>query len=529
MDRAELIVLFLKYGFNVTGEVLDFLLSISLSDSQLTIMLRQLPQELPVITVPVIQETLTTIKRHIPMSKIPGIFPTNHPLTDTQKTSSNSNQIAIPENLQPQGPKISHPLPEIIVSLDIPTSLADPVEVGTFRHLFLDRFQRLTRIIKDQLADQERIISRNLATEEVPLDRSGVLTGMVQDTGVLHTGKFVIQLEDPADEILTRCVMVQDSPSFPEYREILRDTVIGIAGDLPKKYEKGAITAFWGKDVILPGFTPVQFRPTPRSGKILFLADIHFGAKSFATRAFTNLLRLVKLDDVPHDLALLAQDIAVIIVAGDLCDGIGQFPNQQAHLSVPSLQAQYDELSSLFSEIPSHIQIIVIPGEHDATQTALPQPAIDRAFGNALLSLSNVHTHGNPVRLTINSLKLLIYHGQGLEQLDPARPVTSILNLLEYRHLAPEYGVTIPLVPSKRDYLVIDDVPEVLVVGHCHQATVTEYKGVKIITCGTFQSDGPDHMKIRQKASVGVVHLLDPNTGHVTMLDLMKMRVIPSQ
>ncbi len=129
MDRAELIVLFLKYGFNVTGEVLDFLLSIPLSDSQLKVILPQLPQEIPVITVPVIQETLTTIKRHISMSKIPEILPTDHPPADTQKTSPNSNQIATPENLQLQVPKISHPLPEIIVSLDIPTSLTDPVVV----------------------------------------------------------------------------------------------------------------------------------------------------------------------------------------------------------------------------------------------------------------------------------------------------------------------------------------------------------------------------------------------------------------
>jgi DNA polymerase II small subunit len=322
--------------------------------------------------------------------------------------------------------------------------------------------------------------------------------------------------------------MVQESHTFPGYHEILRDTIIGIAGDLPKKYEEGAISAFWGKDVILPSFAPIQFRPNPHSGKILFLADIHFGAKSFATRAFSNLLKLIQLEDVSPELVSLAQDISVIIVAGDLCDGIGQFPDHQAHLSISSLQAQYDGLSSLFSKIPSNIQIIVIPGEHDATQTALPQPAIDRDLGNALLALPNVLNHGNPLRVTIDGLNLLVYHGQGIEQLDPVNPVTSIQQLLEYRHLAPEYGVTIPLVPAKRDYLVIDRIPEVIVIGHSHQASLTEYKGVKIISCGTFQGEGPDHLKTRQKTSVGVVHVLDTRTGEVTMLDLMKMRIIPS-
>ncbi|MFW9856403.1 MAG: metallophosphoesterase [Candidatus Thorarchaeota archaeon] len=523
MDRGELIALFLKHRFNVTGEVLDYLRNSSLSKSQIKTLVSQLPQEIPVVTVPVIQEVLATTKHNSEISKDREIASTEQVLSTT-----NSGQISTTQTPQLSAPKKPPSLPEIVIDLDIPTSLSDPVDVDTFRNLFLDRFQRLSRIIRDQLTDQGRILGRNLTIQEVPLDKSGILIGMVQDTGVLHTGKFVIQLEDPTDEILTRCVMVQESTSFPEYHEILRDTVIGVAGDLPKKYEEGAITAFWGKDVIRPGLTPIRFQQNPRSGKILFLADIHYGAKSFATRAFANLVKLVQLDDLPPDLVAIAQDIKVVIVAGDLCDGVGQFPDQQANLSVSSLQAQYDGLSALFSKIPSYIQIIVIPGEHDATQMALPQPAIDREVGNSIFSLPNVLTHGNPLRVIIDGLNLLVYHGQGLEQLDPINPISSIQQLLEYRHLAPEYGVTIPLVPAKRDYLVIDRVPEILVVGHSHQASMAEYKGVKIIACGTFQGKGPDHLKTPQKTSVGVVHILDTQTGQITMIDLRKMRIIPS-
>ncbi|MFW9780273.1 MAG: metallophosphoesterase [Candidatus Heimdallarchaeota archaeon] len=523
MDRAELIALFLKHGFNVTGEVLDYLRNISLSKSQMNTLVSQLPQEVPVVTVPVIQEALMSTQHRPEISK--GL---EMPSTNDSISIRNSDQISTQQKSHISTPKQPPSLPEIVIDLDIPTSPSDPVEVDTFRDLFLDRFQRLSRIIRDQLPDQGLVLGRNLTIEEVPLDKSGILIGMVQDTGVLHTGKFVIQLEDPNDEMLTRCVMVQESTSFSGYHEILRDTVIGVEGDLPKKYEEGAITAFWGKDVIRPSLTPIRFQPNPRSGKILFLADIHFGAKSFATRAFANLLKLVQLDDLPPNLASLAQDIKVVIVAGDLCDGVGQFPDQQANLSVSSLQAQYDGLSGLFSKIPSYIQIIVIPGEHDATQIALPQPAIDREIGNSIFSLPNVLPHGNPLRVTIDGLNLLVYHGQGIEQLDPINPISSIQQLLEYRHLAPEYGVTIPLVPAKRDYLVIDRVPEVLVVGHSHQASVAEYKGVKIIACGTFQGKGPDHLKISQKTSVGVVHILDIHTGQIATIDLRKMQIIPS-
>ena len=59
--------------------------------------------------------------------------------------------------------------------------------------------------------------------------------------------------------------------------------------------------------------------------------------------------------------------------------------------------------------------------------------------------------------------------------------------LLEKRHLAPIYGERTPLASEFEDYLVIDDIPDVLHTGHVHINSHTKYKGVHMLNSGTFQ------------------------------------------
>jgi DNA polymerase II small subunit len=178
-------------------------------------------------------------------------------------------------------------------------------------------------------------------------------------------------------------------------------------------------------------------------------------------------------------------------------------------------------------EIPSHIQIFVIPGEHDATQAALPQPAIDRQIGKALLAIPNLTSHGNPLRLSLEEMSLLVFHGQGNFELFQKHfqkahfnPTIAIKQLLEYRHLYPEYGSYNPLAPFNKDYLVIDEIPNVIVSGHLHHAYFEEYKGIKIITCGTFQRENQKTTQLEGKVSLGVIPILDTVSGNVEMVDL---------
>jgi DNA polymerase II small subunit len=196
-----------------------------------------------------------------------------------------------------------------------------------------------------------------------------------------------------------------------------------------------------------------------------------------------------------------------------------------------SYKKQYDELAELLKQIPERIKILIVPGEHDAAQIALPQPAIDKKAAESLYSLTNIQNHGNPLYLTINGMKFLVYHAQGcdrifydLMKIDILNPIDGLKQLLEYRHLSPEYGSYVTLAPYSKDYLVINDIPDIFLIGHFHQAQFEMYKGVQIVTCGSFQrsSEGETESMIQQ--SIGVFPIIDTGTGEITLLDLKRIK-----
>ncbi|MFW9904531.1 MAG: metallophosphoesterase [Candidatus Thorarchaeota archaeon] len=537
MDRTKFIKIFLEHNFNIATDALDYIVQKNVSEKVLREKILKIPQEIPVVN-------LSLIKKFFEPTDLPSQSIKSENIVELNKLSQVTNEndktdritekeiteISKDSDKRDTIPAAHRSSSQITVKLDIPERTSAKPDFLAFRKLFQNRFEQLSNIFLENFKSSEPILKRKIEGEEVSKYKSGVLIGMVQDTRVLHTNKFVIQLEDLESEIITNCVMVQDSPSFPEYRDILRDTVIGISGVLPKNFKEGNITAFWGKDVIRPGFFPITFNPTSNPHKILFIADLHYGSKYFSRSIFAKLIKLLTLKDLDSLYVKMAEDIKTIIIVGDLVDGVGRFSNQKEQITSHSFQTQYEGLAKILMDIPSDIQIFVIPGEHDATQAALPQPAIDRQISKSLLVIPNLTSHGNPLRLSLENMNLLIFHGQGTYELFQKQfqkthlnPTTAIKHLLEYRHLYPEYGSYNPLAPFNKDYLVIDEVPNVIVSGHLHHAYFEEYKGIKIITCGTFQRENQISTQLEGNVSLGIVPILDTQSGKVEMIDLKEL------
>jgi DNA polymerase II small subunit len=59
--------------------------------------------------------------------------------------------------------------------------------------------------------------------------------------------------------------------------------------------------------------------------------------------------------------------------------------------------------------------------------------------------------------------------------------------MLKRRHLAPTYGSRVSISPEKKDYFVIDPVPDIIHTGHVHTLGVQRYKNVLLVNSGTWQ------------------------------------------
>jgi DNA polymerase II small subunit len=131
---------------------------------------------------------------------------------------------------------------------------------------------------------------------------------------------------------------------------------------------------------------------------------------------------------------------------------------------------------------------------------------------------------GNPAYLEIHGTRFLIYHGRGFDDLissdsslDRVDSVKPMVKSLRKRHLAPIYGDPMggraPLAPEERDYLVIDEVPDVLHCGHLHVYGCGKYRGVILVNSATFQKRTNYMKSMGVKPTPGIVPIIDLQTN----------------
>ena len=88
--------------------------------------------------------------------------------------------------------------------------------------------------------------------------------------------------------------------------------------------------------------------------------------------------------------------------------------------------------------------------------------------------------------------------------------------LVEKRHLAPIYGERTALASEFEDYMVLDEVPDVIHTGHVHINSYAKYKGIHLLNSGTFQ----------KQTEFQKVYNIVPTCGQVPILSNGKMRVL---
>jgi DNA polymerase II small subunit len=190
----------------------------------------------------------------------------------------------------------------------------------------------------------------------------------------------------------------------------------------------------------------------------------------------------------------IASHVKYVLIAGDVVDGIGVYPNQAKELAIRDVNKQYRLAARYIEHIPDYIEVIITPGNHDAPRKALPQPPIANAFLETLAESRRVHSLGNPCVLGLHGVEVLMYHGRSLDDvistvpdMNHKHPEKAMRLLLQARHLAPLYGGKTPISPECKDCLVIDRVPDVFHAGHVHALEYANYRGVLTLNSGCWQ------------------------------------------
>jgi len=240
------------------------------------------------------------------------------------------------------------------------------------------------------------------------------------------------------------------------------------------------------KDIIFPDIPEHVSSKSGTESYVALISDLHVGSKYFMEKEFNDLLGWLSLDDD------FVRKIKFICIAGDIVDGIGVYPNQDRELIDININSQMSYAAALLQKIPKRMHVFLIPGNHDPGRRALPQSALTNL--RDFQQLENFSIMGNPSLVELNKVKLLMFHGQSLDDviatvpgLSYSKPVEAMKILLRSRHLSPIYGNRTPIAPESEDMLVIDDVPDVFHAGHVHTTQVGRYKGTLIVNSGAWQ------------------------------------------
>lgn len=143
----------------------------------------------------------------------------------------------------------------------------------------------------------------------------------------------------------------------------------------------------------------------------------------------------------------------------------------------------------------------------------------------------------NPSWLCIEGVTFLVYHGTSLDGLIDSieslrgvayeNPSKAQIELLKKRHLSPIFGRN-KVFPDREDYLVIDKVPNVFITGHVHTMSTATYRGVRLISAGTFQERTAFQEKLGHHPTPGKFVRLSLKTGKMSVVDFSSLVSRPS-
>lgn len=470
----------LKRGYNITPDALELLMSV----------------EKPMQLLKRVLDTVAEVEEK-PLFLTKDLFESALRLVKEEAVSA-------PAAPSPRALKVQ---PKIKILKSAKVTAVSGTEAADFLTYFKSRFKRLRKTLEGKPDAWGAISTKDLVRA----------SGMVKVIGMVsqkvERKRFIfLRLEDEHGAI--DVTIPSTKTVFKKGQEVLLDEVICVMGS----YRAGRIFA---DEIIWPD-VPSRKLTKPYADEPIYAvltSDLHIGSKAFLQGAFDRFL-----DWLNGKLRLeFEADVKYLIIAGDLVDGVGVYPNQETELSIVSIKEQYQIAAKYLRRVPKHIEIIIIPGNHDGVRQALPQPPIPKEVAGELYEMENVHLLTNPSLIDLHGVKFLLYHGKSFEDVVKSQrrvshqhPSKIMERLLRSRHLAPVYGGNTPLAPEVEDELVLESVDfDVFHAGHIHIHDCGVYRGILLVNSGTWQ------LETEYQRRMGIT----PTPGLVSVLNLQSLEL----
>jgi DNA polymerase II small subunit len=406
---------------------------------------------------------------------------------------------------------------DITIIEDPSTKLGSGGTVEDFLAYFRDRFKRTEKMLRQRI-DVRSAASIIDALKAPPKTRLKII-GMITEKRESKQ-RTILSVEDLQANITVLVPQNASEELKKRTQLLLVDQIVCLS------VIKTRGNLLIAEDIILPevGQKPQHKAPVPVYAALT--SDLHVGSTKFQRESFNRFILWLNGKYGNEQMKEIAGHVKYVLIAGDIVDGVGIYPNQVRELAIRDVYKQYRLAAKYIEQIPDYIQVIIIPGNHDVPRKALPQPAISHEYLETLQESRSVYSLGDPCYMSLHGVEVLMYHGRSLDDVVSAVPGMSNNNpekamrlLLQSRHLAPIYGGKTALSPETRDYLVIDRVPDIFHAGHIHALGYCNYRGVLVVNSGGWQEQ-TDYMQ-----KLGFTPT--PSKVPVVNLQTLETKVIP--
>ena len=430
--------------------------------------------------------------------------------------------LALVETPRPEPlPQKNRPIPARDKGAPLKVLEEEPAQPASdaegFLQYFQSRYDRLETILKRRV-DVKDAIAIDQALK-LPIKTKLKTIGIVSEKRT-RGSKLFIELEDRRSTI---SVMASDEEVMRHGLELQEDQVIAVDA---VKYTDDLLVA---NDWIWPDVPANTPHRSPDPLYAALLADIHVGSKYFRGDLFDKFIDWMNLELGPPQSRDAAARVKYVVIAGDLVDGVGIYPEQFAELTITDIREQYRAAAELLKQLPDYVEIVITPGNHDATRHSMPQPPIPKEYAKELYENPRVKMLPSPCRLNLNGVEVLAEHGKGVDDIlsstpgyEFQHPIKAMELLFRCRHLAPRYGQSTPIAPERTDRLVIGSIPDAMVMGHVHINETKRYKGVTLVSAGSWQDQTPFQKRMQLEPTTGVATIFDLQTHQTLDLDFKR-------
>ena len=387
----------------------------------------------------------------------------------------------------------------------------DIASIGTgkysdFVSVFQDRYEKLSRQLRG------RVNHRPADTiEQMSPGSDAALIGLVSDIRSTASGHWLVELEDTTGTF--PCLIMKDREFADDVRNMLHDECVAVEGTLADDGGILFVDSLHFPDIPRTHSPSTADRPV----KAALISDVHCGSEEFLGDAWQRFADWLHTPE--------AAEVEYLLIAGDMVEGIGVYPGQDEELEIVDIYNQYEAFSEHLKDVPGDIEIVMIPGNHDAVRLAEPQPAFDEELRD-IMSAHDAQISANPSTVTIEGVSVLMYHGVSLDEViaelpDESatyeRPHDAMAQLLRKRHVAPQYGGQTRVAPEPEDHLVMEEVPDIFHTGHVHKLGYGTYHNVLMVNSSCWQSQTDFQKKVNLQPDVGYAPIIDLQTLDLTI------------